>query len=264
MEAEKGALAHPPSYTEVTNTSIFEQWKETESKLVALLVFDRKSRRIFANLFPDSSHENSISFANGYGRNYGQKQFEGVPYWLDLPMKKQDEKCQFSRSTASQLEGKSSSSSKEKTLCAGCNTAKNDFEIVRLVNRSLFDETKFPTKCCRLALQTQDIESLVNELTAHTYRLTCIEHNDKNPTYCSKGTCSRYVLSEYIKGKTALCQECDMETCILCKSAAHAEKECPGNGDFREILALAKEKGWKQCFNCRRLVERIGCWDDIK
>ncbi|KAK8079106.1 hypothetical protein PG994_002913 [Apiospora phragmitis] len=78
------------------------------------------------------------------------------------------------------------------------------------------------------------------------------------PAYCH--SCHEFVPEHFVVGgKLATCATCKTFTCVPCGKALHAG-DCAEDADMNTTLALGKKKGWKQCPNCKTLIEHVqGC-----
>lgn len=142
-------------------------------------------------------------------------------------------------------------------ITASCSHRYCDGCIVRLLETSLTDEKLFPPRCCRQVLPLEEARCFINDATWERYIEKEIEHNDHARTYCSNPACSRYILPSDIRGSLGKCRSRSRRTCVRCKLVAHPG-QCPDPDE--EVLALAREEGWRRCPNCRHMVElRSGC-----
>ncbi|KAF2396056.1 hypothetical protein EJ06DRAFT_454528, partial [Trichodelitschia bisporula] len=121
------------------------------------------------------------------------------------------------------------------------------------------NEAQFPPRCCRpipLAL----IAPALSSAEYSAYVAASEEFSTPNRTYCSNRTCGRFISPNYISAELAICSACGTSTCAHCKNSAHADA-CSSDEDLQAVLALAKEKGWRRCGQCRNMVEKtVGCY----
>ncbi|KAI1426892.1 hypothetical protein F5Y12DRAFT_783688 [Xylaria sp. FL1777] len=123
-----------------------------------------------------------------------------------------------------------------------------------------------PPKCC-----TEDIIPLkhVNDLFNDDFKKIWNEKfakfltRDRN--YCPRAKCREWIRPadhrHHSNGRTsATCRKCNTEICGLCYNKWHKSRHCPADADTAQFEKVAKEAGWKRCFNCQAMVElKEGC-----
>lgn len=138
--------------------------------------------------------------------------------------------------------------------CRGC--------LRDLFTMCLTDETLYPPRCCKQAIpetETQVRVFLGPQLTGK-FLARKLEMDTPNRTYCSRSECNRFIPPQGIRGDNGTCPKCESKTCCICKGAAHRGSDCPQDESAQSLLRLASQQGWKQCFQCSRMVElRYGC-----
>lgn len=135
--------------------------------------------------------------------------------------------------------------------CDGC---LNDMFRVAMT-----DEQAYPPRCCRQTVVFEDVQHVLNRELANQFAAKKEELDDRRPTYCHVPTCSTYIGQDSKDGETAVCPQCGVGTCVLCKQYMH-EGDCETDEAIQETVRLAESQGWKRCPQCERIVElRIGC-----
>lgn len=138
--------------------------------------------------------------------------------------------------------------------CRGC--------LKDLFTLCLTDETLYPPRCCKQRIpetETQIRLFLGGKLLGR-FLARKLELDTPNRTYCHKADCSKFIPPQGIRGDTGTCPKCESRTCCICKGAAHQGSDCPKDESTQQLLTLASEKGWKACYQCRRMVElKYGC-----
>jgi hypothetical protein len=135
--------------------------------------------------------------------------------------------------------------------------------IQRLFATSLTNEVLFPPRCCRLLVPVSTaVEDIIGLEMTRKYKERKLEVSDSKKTYCSKPTCSRYILSQNIRRGVAVCESCMARTCVKCKNQAH-RGECEIEWDVKQnsqelLELLARKKQWQRCYKCSRIIERDG------
>ncbi len=157
--------------------------------------------------------------------------------------------------------------------CIACQEDKKFLEVVRapcsheycreclqdLFRGSIRDESLFPPRCCRQPITPTFVRIFLTSDIVRQYEKKKIEFDTSDKTYCSSPSCSAFILPEKIHGDSAICIECGMVTCSMCKLPAH-DGDCPADRSLQQLLETATENGWQRCYNCRRLVELdTGC-----
>ncbi|KAF5704810.1 IBR-like protein [Fusarium globosum] len=131
--------------------------------------------------------------------------------------------------------------------------------LVGLVRSSLQDETLFPPRCCGQNIPVKQGRWLSLELVGQ-FQAKKLEFETPNRTYCSEPSCSTFVPPAFISGDRATCPKCSRKTCTHCKGPDHIGV-CPSDTASQQVLQLAAQNGWQQCYKCRRLVElNFGCY----
>ena len=136
------------------------------------------------------------------------------------------------------------------TYCQSC--------IEDLFRRATTDETLFPPRCCRKVIPAESAQ-LPNDLF-ETFHEKSIEFSTPNRLYCFKPTCSTFIHPENVTGAVGICPKCGSGTCAQCKKGKH-DGDCPEDPAVQKLLNLAASEGWRQCSNCKWMVElTVGCY----
>lgn len=128
------------------------------------------------------------------------------------------------------------------------------------------DASRFPLRCCvPIKVSTLPFRHLISTNVLNAYRMKGVELADRNPTYCVKPGCGRYVPAN-MKDKfstSAACLYCKTKTCTICKKRMHPGLCIPdGIQDeaSRALIVLANDLEWKKCPKCKSLIEKTcGC-----
>jgi len=70
--------------------------------------------------------------------------------------------------------------------------------------------------------------------------------------FCPHSRCSARLENRDIKGEIGTCPKCRTKVCTKCKNEEH-RGVCKEN----ELVKLAKDKGWKGCPKCGRMVDKL-------
>ncbi|KAK7738311.1 hypothetical protein SLS53_006118 [Cytospora paraplurivora] len=138
--------------------------------------------------------------------------------------------------------------------CGGC--------IERIVVNSLTDEASWPPRCCRQQIPVEEphIRIFLSEQVEGQYFTKKLEMDTPNRVYCHRAECSRFIPPRRIRNDIGACPTCEAKTCTVCKAAAHEGLDCADDEADQQMLALARQEGWKQCFSCHSMVALIaGC-----
>lgn len=131
--------------------------------------------------------------------------------------------------------------------------------LVSLARSSLQDETLFPPRCCGQNIPIEQGRWFSPELVGQ-FQAKKLEFETPDRTYCSEPSCSTFVPPAFISGDSATCPKCNQKTCTHCKGQNHTGV-CPSDTASQQVLQLAAQNGWQQCYNCRKLVElNYGCY----
>jgi hypothetical protein len=131
-----------------------------------------------------------------------------------------------------------------------------------LFTSSFTDETLFPPKCCGKPLPIDSCKALLTNAIVGQYQAKKIEFETPNRTYCHRKSCSAFVPPQFVRGGIAYCPQlgCRVQTCTVCKGAAHTGSDCPKDPATQEMLRLAAAENWQRCYSCARFVELdTGC-----
>lgn len=86
------------------------------------------------------------------------------------------------------------------------------------------------------------------------------ELRTSNRIYCSNAKCSKWIKPALIVDKSAVCNECFLLTCTICKGEQHRGK-CPQDVGMKQLIKVARQKHWKKCPNCKEMIELDrGCY----
>ncbi|RGP59664.1 ibr finger domain [Fusarium longipes] len=113
--------------------------------------------------------------------------------------------------------------------------------LVGLVSSSLHDESLFPPKCCGKNIPVTSGRWFSPTLVGQ-FQAKKLEYDTPNRTYCYKPSCSTFIPPVFIAGE-------------------HHKGICPDDTASQQVLQLASQNGWQQCYACNRVVElETGCY----
>ncbi|RAL15341.1 uncharacterized protein BO97DRAFT_338563 [Aspergillus homomorphus CBS 101889] len=136
-----------------------------------------------------------------------------------------------------------------------CTSCLRDFFVNATDAASLF-----PPKCCATPIPLRLAEGHMTKEELDRYRKAEVQFLTASWTRCSNAKCGASISPDRITAYQARCPDCRLSTCIWCKAASHPGEECAAELALRRTLALGKRLGWKQCPNCKALIEkRDGC-----
>ncbi|KAI1457900.1 hypothetical protein F4805DRAFT_467167 [Annulohypoxylon moriforme] len=129
----------------------------------------------------------------------------------------------------------------------------------RLFQVASENELQFPPRCCRQEIPLEPNEKFLSPWVIRHFRVKAAEFTDPKRTYCHRPTCSAFIPAFLCKSNLAQCQVCFARTCTFCKGKYH-NGDCPFDKGLLQVLKLAKKEGWRQCPECKTMIERNnGC-----
>ncbi|KAI2785266.1 hypothetical protein F4815DRAFT_452022 [Daldinia loculata] len=132
--------------------------------------------------------------------------------------------------------------------------------LAQLFRSAMSDESLFPPRCCRQNIPLKGLEFFLPKKLIREFRAKEVEFSTPRRTYCHQPECSAFIPPQNYVGDIATCKDCGVRTCIICRGPSH-NGDCPDDKDLQEVLELAQEHGWQQCYNCRSLIElSAGCY----
>ncbi|KAL8404866.1 hypothetical protein RB594_009664 [Gaeumannomyces avenae] len=133
--------------------------------------------------------------------------------------------------------------------------------LVRLFEASLRDDDLFPPGCCGSDIPLEASRKYIGPELAGRFTAKALEMGTPNRTYCHDPQCSRFIPPLFVEMEVGTCVSCYKRTCAVCKAAAHEGKECPKDPRTKQLLDLARKKGWRRCRTCGAMVEKVwGCY----
>merc|ERR1712093_907444 len=125
--------------------------------------------------------------------------------------------------------------------------------------RAAKDESLFPPKCHRQAIDISLIEASFSVEELMAYRSAELEFTSTDRVYCASPECGTFIPPPHRNADCASCAACGAETCMPCKALAH-DGPCSSDEARQSLLSLANERGWKPCVGCGEIVARDeGC-----
>lgn len=119
--------------------------------------------------------------------------------------------------------------------------------IRHLFTSAIGDDELFPPRCCRQAIPISSVGSILSRDEQQIFMEKLVEFNTLDKPYCSQPSCSTFIPSNNIANVVARCPKCGTRTCTVCKSKAHAGRDCPKDTGVQEVLNMAVEQGWQRC-----------------
>ena len=133
--------------------------------------------------------------------------------------------------------------------------------LIMLFHVALTDESLFPPRCCHQLITPllSEVHNLLPQDLVREYEKKKVEFETLDRTYCADPACAAFIPPGGEQNEKVKCEKCGMETCMICKAAAH-KGDCPEDKAVQQVLELAKKKRWQRCRVCLRMVElNFGC-----
>ncbi|KAI0889183.1 uncharacterized protein GGS22DRAFT_184760 [Annulohypoxylon maeteangense] len=123
-----------------------------------------------------------------------------------------------------------------------------------------------PAKCCALianntlkhcgVFSTKELKTYIDKIEEYT--------TPGRKLYCHDKQCSAFIPASYRGTRAGKCKKCGLNTCKTCAQKSHfgpcKQEDVDALGPDDPLHNLANSQGWKQCPNCRVIVERgEGC-----
>ncbi|EFY98314.2 revertant of glycogen synthase kinase mutation [Metarhizium robertsii ARSEF 23] len=137
--------------------------------------------------------------------------------------------------------------------------------LERIFRLSVTDPQHMPPRCCTTDhIPLKHVERLFDHAFKKTWNRKFAEYSTKNRVYCPARKCGEWIKPSNIKRedgrKVGRCSRCRTKVCCACNTRWHGATSCPNDPETADILAQAKEEGWKRCYRCKALVElKEGC-----
>ncbi|KAJ5746379.1 hypothetical protein N7520_011561 [Penicillium odoratum] len=130
----------------------------------------------------------------------------------------------------------------------------------QLILMTIKNESLYPARCCGQVLPPMVLLSVLSYRELQKYSDKGLEYSTHNRVYCADPKCSEFIPPFAIDGENGLCLKCYQHTHLPCRSLAHPGVECPTNSQYRQVLALADAKKWRECAKCKNMIELgLGC-----
>lgn len=136
--------------------------------------------------------------------------------------------------------------------------------VIALFQNALRNYGRMPLTCCGEEIPSGDdseVRGFLPETLYRAYVTRLVEVTTVNPRYCYKKTCSSLLtVHDEFDPPRGHCQSCGRWSCLQCDRRAHARRDCRPSSPHRQVLEIATQNKWKQCPNCRQMVElHSGC-----
>ncbi|KAK6511716.1 hypothetical protein TWF481_000622 [Arthrobotrys musiformis] len=127
------------------------------------------------------------------------------------------------------------------------------------VFRAMKDESLYPLKCCKIEVPSNVIATILTPAEYKRYQDTAVEYSTSNRVYCPNKNCLQFIPPESVNdvGNFAVCEHCSAIACTKCKNMWHGGA-CKVDFDLIAATATARQEGWRQCYNCNRMIELSG------
>ncbi|KAI0416890.1 hypothetical protein F5X98DRAFT_170293 [Xylaria grammica] len=122
-----------------------------------------------------------------------------------------------------------------------------------------------PTCCTDDIIPLKHVNDLFNDEFKRIWNEKFAKFLARDRNYCPRAKCREWIRPadhrHHSNGRTsATCRRCKTEICGDCYNKWHKSRQCPTDADTAQFLKVAKEAGWKRCFNCQAMVElKEGC-----
>lgn len=125
--------------------------------------------------------------------------------------------------------------------------------ILRTFTDSMEDESLFPPRCCE-KIPLLVVQHFLSPAFVGSFQMRQVEFDTPNPIYCCNRCCLAFIDPFYIVPDTAICPQCYIHTCTICKSCAH-DGDCPEDLETKKFLATAAKEGYMECPSCGAVTD---------
>ena len=121
------------------------------------------------------------------------------------------------------------------------------------------NEASFPPACAHGSIDFTNVKTSLFRAVSEAFESKAEEFSTPNRTYCYEPTCSAWIRPSSIQNNIATCHACSSATCVFCKAKVH-DDECSEDPAVKSFMVTAQQEGYRQCSQCRRMIERYtGC-----
>lgn len=122
------------------------------------------------------------------------------------------------------------------------------------------DESLFPPRCCQNKITLEQAERFLEVYVYKGFEQKYEEFSTSNRVYCFKSDCRTFISPNNIDGERATCATCLETTCAVCQAAMH-DGDCPHDPAVQSMMKASADAGFRQCYNCKRMIElEHGCF----
>jgi len=154
-----------------------------------------------------------------------------------------------------------------KTAKLGCGHRMCHSCLRRQFMLSVSDPQHMPPTCCTAEhIPLKYVERLFDDKFKRQWNRKYQEYTTANRLYCPTKGCGEWIKPSKVRmdltygRKYARCGRCNTKVCVMCNGRFHTKRECPRDEETNRLVAMAKEKGWQRCYNCKAVVElKEGC-----
>lgn len=136
----------------------------------------------------------------------------------------------------------------------------------QLFRTAIKDTSLLPLRCCNIPIDMNVSYDLLRQEEAIILKNRVIELTAERKMYCP--VCNAFINLDLVDTSEAVdmpCHGCGVSLCAECTTESHPELPCKLNqvmkaGGDKDLMEMAEEMGWKQCPNCKMMIElSTGC-----
>lgn len=131
----------------------------------------------------------------------------------------------------------------------------------QLIESSVQPLGTFPPRCCGVFIEYSAVRHLLRPDLAATFGAKSLRLAAPSLLHCHSLSCHGTMQQDgrNASQSSVQCIICGKRTCTACKGPSH-RGNCPPDPAKDQLLALAKQERWQQCYRCQSLVElSAGC-----
>lgn len=117
------------------------------------------------------------------------------------------------------------------------------------------DEELYPPRCCGNIISRSLATRLLDYKELTEFGAKGVEYSTHPRIYCGNQMCSTFIPPCLISEETGRCPACHLSTHTTCRTLGEPGHECPPDEAEQQVLALARQEGWRACPQCGIMVE---------